>query len=668
MGRSPFWVTGIDSRMTAIKAMLCLFEKFRLLFITSIQRTSRDPAKKEMPNNSVLPLFLVLLVTFHWTLCQCFVLPTFREFQDFFKRASKSPTDGNHCSHQCCPKFCLKKLQLLKLVRSDMVRTVVDMVQLMNTSQPASNEEHFNEAAVTKSITVDDETIIRVPARSPSVMEQSLGLLRPFFGNIDPWRAILYRDPPLLSVDLADGYSQENDMTKPTLSSDSFKDNFFKSTNHDNQLLDELEAEPVAERRPASLVIYRIIDQQVEEAERWRQCATILKIFVPNFADQKFIISTLGFDHIRRMGSQQGCHQVHGGNYDDRVIKSGEQVTGSFDQIVLDGRFVQLIAKLHLRVHVAVPSPVQVCQRADEAGQVSRLGDVFVGQRIRGNVAFVILIQVTETHRHREHDQAHEEHIVKHISGIGAYDRKRAELKQIQIGKCDFAEQGRRPSPQAGITLPVLGVGEGDNAEQHVRGEEAQIAGEGVAEAFRKPTPSEQVEQASKRVQDGVHGDPVGADEKVGVRPVDPRAHPQLVQRLHGEALGEKFPLVRADGHVESWQHISTVESFAACLLEQHPDLVLSLATAGKFAHQNTNSFPDVEIEALFAAVICNQPVQTSAENETSLNRIPLTNVQQSTFAGQGKRLVSVNDSQLTRTAVFPAVGEAQFTFAVRQL
>ncbi|KAL1244683.1 DNA mismatch repair protein MutS, partial [Trichinella spiralis] len=139
---------------------------------------------------------------------------------------------------------------------ADMVRTVVDMVKLVNTSQPTSNEEHFNEAAaVTKSITVD-ETIIRVPARSPSVMEQSLGLLRPFFGSIDPWRAILYRDPPLLSVDLADGDSQENDMTRSTLSLDSFKSNFFKSTNHDSQLLDELETEPVAAKRPVDYFNY----------------------------------------------------------------------------------------------------------------------------------------------------------------------------------------------------------------------------------------------------------------------------------------------------------------------------------------------------------------------------------------------------------------------------
>ncbi|KRY82663.1 hypothetical protein T4D_3853 [Trichinella pseudospiralis] len=220
------------------------------------EEESRDPAKKEMPNNSVLPLFLVLLVTFHWTLCQCFVLPTFREFQDFFKRASKSVPASDELANGWKSLLSSMLPKILPEKTADMVRTVVDMVQLMNTSQPASNEEHFNEAAVTKSITVDDETIIRVPARSPSVMEQSLGLLRPFFGNIDPWRAILYRDPPLLSVDLADGYSQENDMTKPTLSSDSFKDNFFKSTNHDNQLLDELEAEPVAERRPVDYFNY----------------------------------------------------------------------------------------------------------------------------------------------------------------------------------------------------------------------------------------------------------------------------------------------------------------------------------------------------------------------------------------------------------------------------
>ncbi|XP_003374640.1 hypothetical protein Tsp_03834 [Trichinella spiralis] len=283
MGRSPFWVTGIDSRMTVIKAMLCFFSlllqasngqcKFQQQSDIYSKHCPQILLKEEMPSNSVLPLFLVLLVTFHWTLCQCFVLPTFREFQDFFKRASKSVPASDELTNgwksllsSMLPKILPEKTAeatrfhfisvncdsqlLLKLVRSDMVRTVVDMVKLVNTSQPTSNEEHFNEAAaVTKSVTVD-ETIIRVPARSPSVMEQSLGLLRPFFGNIDPWRAILYRDPPLLSVDLADGDSQENDMTRSTLSLDSFKSNFFKSTNHDSQLLDELETEPVAAKRP----------------------------------------------------------------------------------------------------------------------------------------------------------------------------------------------------------------------------------------------------------------------------------------------------------------------------------------------------------------------------------------------------------------------------------
>ncbi|KAL1233531.1 putative gluconeogenesis factor [Trichinella spiralis] len=212
--------------------------------------------KEEMPSNSVLPLFLVLLVTFHWTLCQCFVLPTFREFQDFFKRASKSVPASDELTNGWKSLLSSMLPKILPEKTADMVRTVVDMVKLVNTSQPTSNEEHFNEAAaVTKSITVD-ETIIRVPARSPSVMEQSLGLLRPFFGNIDPWRAILYRDPPLLSVDLADGDSQENDMTRSTLSLDSFKSNFFKSTNHDSQLLDELETEPVAAKRPVDYFNY----------------------------------------------------------------------------------------------------------------------------------------------------------------------------------------------------------------------------------------------------------------------------------------------------------------------------------------------------------------------------------------------------------------------------
>ncbi|KRX64503.1 hypothetical protein T09_6768 [Trichinella sp. T9] len=697
-----------------------------------------DPPKEAMPSNSVLPLFLVMLVTFHWTLCQCFVLPTFREFQDFFKRASKSVPASDELTNGWKSLLSSMLPKILPEKTADMVRTVVDMVKLVNTSQPTSNEEHFNEAAaVTKSITVD-ETIIRVPARSPSVMEQSLGLLRPFFGNIDPWRAILYRDPPLLSVDLADGDSQENDMTRSTSSLDSFKSNFFKSTNHDSQLLDELETEPVAARRPfgheelaigsifhicdstklnaisaaekhsrwnrkAFLVIHRIIEQQVEETKWWRQCATVLKIFVPNFTDDKSIISTLGSDHIRRMGSQQGSHQVHGGNYDDRVIKTGQQVTGSFDQIVLDGRFVQLI--LHLRVHVAVPSPVQVCQCSDVVGQIFQLDDFFLGDGIRGDVAFDISGSSKQryqnwteksrslpkiNHSHRRQCQTDRKQHLKlnvqittwpagprqqgdiiqhtppriiepfhaHALQIGANDRERAELKQIQIGK---------PAPQVGIPLPVLGEDEGDSVEQHVRGEVAQVAGAGVAKTFRKPIQREQVEQASDRVEDGVRGDPVSADEEVRIRPVDPRAHPQLVQRLHGHAFDEKFPLVRGDGHVESRQHVPTVDSFAHCPLEQHPDLVLSLATIGKFAHQIANSIADIEIEYLFAAVIFNQPVQTIAEKETSLDRISLTRAQQSTFAGQRKRLVSVNDRQLTGTAVFPAVGEAQLTFAVRQ-
>ncbi|OUC42338.1 putative leucine Rich repeat-containing domain protein [Trichinella nativa] len=212
--------------------------------------------KEAMPSNSVLPLFLVMLVTFHWTLCQCFVLPTFREFQDFFKRASKSVPASDELTNGWKSLLSSMLPKILPEKTADMVRTVVDMVKLVNTSQPTSNEEHFNEAAaVTKSITAD-ETIIRVPARSPSVMEQSLGLLRPFFDNIDPWRAILYRDPPLLSVDLADGDSQENDMTRPTSSLDSFKSNLFKSTNHDSQLLDELETEPVAARRPVDYFNY----------------------------------------------------------------------------------------------------------------------------------------------------------------------------------------------------------------------------------------------------------------------------------------------------------------------------------------------------------------------------------------------------------------------------
>ncbi|KAL1237323.1 (13E)-labda-7,13-dien-15-ol synthase [Trichinella spiralis] len=133
----------------------------------------QDPPKEEMPSNSVLPLFLVLLVTFHWTLCQCFVLPTFREFQDFFKRASKSVPASDELTNGWKSLLSSMLPKILPEKTADMVRTVVDMVKLVNTSQPTSNEEHFNEAAaVTKSITVD-ETIIRVPARSPSVMEQS---------------------------------------------------------------------------------------------------------------------------------------------------------------------------------------------------------------------------------------------------------------------------------------------------------------------------------------------------------------------------------------------------------------------------------------------------------------------------------------------------------------
>ncbi|KAL1244682.1 DNA mismatch repair protein MutS, partial [Trichinella spiralis] len=285
-GSITFWVTGIDTSLCCYKHPTdsANFSSRVTLFKT----LSRESSEGRDALQFGLTVVSGAAVTFHWTLCQCFVLPTFQFLQSISLRKAlvewTFPLSPVQCYFQeACSNFVNFKIfsksfesvpasdeltngwksllssmlpKILPEKTADMVRTVVDMVKLVNTSQPTSNEEHFNEAAaVTKSITVD-ETIIRVPARSPSVMEQSLGLLRPFFGSIDPWRAILYRDPPLLSVDLADGDSQENDMTRSTLSLDSFKSNFFKSTNHDSQLLDELETEPVAAKRPVDYFNY----------------------------------------------------------------------------------------------------------------------------------------------------------------------------------------------------------------------------------------------------------------------------------------------------------------------------------------------------------------------------------------------------------------------------
>ncbi|KAL1237324.1 Sulfurtransferase TusD [Trichinella spiralis] len=109
----------------------------------------------------------------HWWNGHSLSLQCNGEFQDFFKRASKSVPASDELTNGWKSLLSSMLPKILPEKTADMVRTVVDMVKLVNTSQPTSNEEHFNEAAaVTKSITVD-ETIIRVPARSPSVMEQS---------------------------------------------------------------------------------------------------------------------------------------------------------------------------------------------------------------------------------------------------------------------------------------------------------------------------------------------------------------------------------------------------------------------------------------------------------------------------------------------------------------
>ncbi|KAL1237325.1 Atypical kinase COQ8B [Trichinella spiralis] len=160
----------------------------------------------------------------HWWNGHSLSLQCNGEFQDFFKRASKSVPASDELTNGW------------KSLLSSMLPKILP-----------------EKTAAAKAGSLRYGTY---SGRYGQVGEHHPGIVATIFWHIDPWRAILYRDPPLLSVDLADGDSQENDMTRSTLSLDSFKSNFFKSTNHDSQLLDELETEPVAARRPVDYFNY----------------------------------------------------------------------------------------------------------------------------------------------------------------------------------------------------------------------------------------------------------------------------------------------------------------------------------------------------------------------------------------------------------------------------